>query len=390
MSDDLCSSSDSPQTGESDVLARLLEEYLPCPHLERGQVVRGTIIRVSPDAIIVDVGVKCEGVINRQDLERLSPEVVTQLKPGSRVMVYVVNPEGPGGEVVLSLARAQMQQDWEHACVLLEKGEPVELEVTSCNRGGLIVQLGRLRGFIPASQLSPSRAVPRISDPACAHVLGEMVGKRLRVCVIEANQERNRLILSERAVEAQREDEARAKFLASLHEGDIHSGRVSNLTDFGAFVDLGGVDGLVHLSEISWERLEHPREALQVGQEVKVMVLGVDMERQRVALSMKRLEPDPWETVGERYQVGQLIEGRITRLTKWGAFACIVGDEAIEGLIHVSELDEGHVAHPREVVQPGQEVTLRVVRVEPERHRLGLSLRAANQEVAQADWRAEQ
>jgi len=366
-------------------LAQLLDEYLPGVRLKRGQVVRGTVLRVSAEVIIIDVGAKCEGTVGGREMERLDPEVLAQLKPGDQVMVYVLNPEGPCGEIVLSLARAQLETDWERARALLEKREVIELEVVSSNRGGLIVQLGRLRGFIPASQLSPSRCVPRISDPSCSEVLAQLVETRLQVRVIEADQERNRLILSERAAEAHQEEERRSQFLASLREGEVRRGRVSNLTNFGAFVNLGGVDGLVHLSEISWKRVDHPNEVLEVGQEVEVTVLSVDQERQRVALSMKRLEPDPWTTVGERYQAGQLVEGRITRLTRWGAFACIVGDEAIEGLIHVSELAEGRVAHPKDVVEPGQVVTLRVVRVEPERHRLALSLRQA----AGIDWRAE-
>ncbi|HEC34208.1 MAG TPA: S1 RNA-binding domain-containing protein [Chloroflexi bacterium] len=378
-----------PET-EGDSLAQLLDKYLPGSRLQRGQIVRGRVIRVLPDAIIVDVGAKCEGTVSGQELERLDPEIAAGLKPGDPVRVYVVRPDGPGGEIVLSLARAEMETDWERASSLLERGEVIELEVASANRGGLIVQMGRLRGFVPASQLSRSRRIPRMSDPACAEVLAEMVGTRLRARVIEADQDRNRLILSERAAEAQQEREKRAQVLASLREGEIRRGQVSNLTGFGAFVDLGGVDGLIHLSEICWRRVEHPSEVLRVGQEVEVTVLSVDRERQRIALSMKRLEPDPWATIGERYQVGQLVEGRITRLTKWGAFACLVGDEAIEGLIHVSELDERRVAHPKEVVQPGQVLTLRIVRVEPERHRLALSLRQVRKgEAADVDWRSE-
>ncbi len=389
MNDDPYQVSAPHHATEADSLAQLLEEYLPDTRLERGQIVQGTVIRISPEAIIIDVGAKCEGTVSGRELERLDEETLARLKPGSRVMVYVVNPEGPCGEIVLSLARAQSAADWELAHSLLEKKEIVELEVVSANRGGLIVHLGRLRGFVPASQLSRSRSIPRMSDPACARVLTQMVGDRLQLRIIEADPERNRLILSERAAETRDKESQQAERLDSLREGEVVRGRVSNLVDFGAFIDLDGVDGLVHLSEISWRRVDHPSEVLQVGQEVEVVVLSLDRERRRVALSMKRLEPDPWTTVGERYQVGQLVEGRITRLAKWGAFACIVGDEAIEGLIHVSELNDGHVAHPKEVVQPGQVVTLRVVRVEPERHRLALSLKQAGGEEAVEDWHAE-
>ncbi len=375
---------DSPQSpathqaASDGELSSLLEEYLPRVRLAQGQVVRGTIVRVSPQAIVVDVGAKCEGVISGRELEQVDQE----MNPGDEVMVYVVNPEDHCGEIVLSLARAKAAADWQQARSLMEKNETVELEVIAANRGGLIVRFRGLRGFVPASQLARCRRVPRISEPSCQDILQRLVGETIRVQVIEADVERNRLILSERAAEARSEMDRKAELLATLRAGDVRRGYVSNLTDFGAFVDLGGMDGLVHLSEMSWKRIAHPSDVLRVGQEVEVMVLNVDQERQRVALSIKRLEPDPWEMVGERYQIGQLVECCITRLTKWGAFACVIGDEAIEGLVHVSELTELPVGHPSDVVQPGQVLTLRVVRVEPESHRLALSLRQVGREEA--------
>lgn len=367
----------SAQAAEEDSLARLLQDYLPAPRLQRGQVVRGTVVRVNPDSIVVDVGAKCEGIVGSRELERLDRSLVEGLKPGDRVMAYIINADEPRGEISLSLVRARMEMDWEGACELMSKGEVIELEPIAANRGGLIVQLGRLRGFVPASQLSSSRCVPRISDPGCVQFLEQLVGQKIRVRVIEADREKNRLIFSERAAEMRARSADRSQMLASVHEGEVRTGRVSNLTSFGAFVDIGGVDGLVHLSELSWERVDHPSAVLRVGQEVRVLVLSVDRERQRIALSLKRLCPDPWTTVAERYAEGQLVECCITRLTKWGAFAAIVDDEAIEGLIHVSELCDQSSADPGEVVQPGQVVTLRVVRVDPERHRLALSLRRA-------------
>jgi small subunit ribosomal protein S1 len=222
--------------------------------------------------------------------------------------------------------------------------------------------------------------VPRISDPNCGEVLSDLVGSTLKLKVIEVDKERNRLILSERAVTAEKREEEAEKLLESLEKGQVREGRVSNLTHFGAFVDLGGLDGLLHLSEISWYPVNHPGDVLEVGQELEVMVINVDRERKQFALSMKRLQSDPWVTVGERYKVGQLVEGRISRLTKWGAFVRLIGDEAIEGLIHISELDEGRIAHPRDVVRPGDVVTLCIVRVEPERHRLALSMKRVSEE----------
>ncbi|MBN1953430.1 MAG: S1 RNA-binding domain-containing protein [Anaerolineae bacterium] len=379
-----------PDTARDDGLAQLLEDYLPRVNLARGQVIRGKIIRTTPTLVAVDVGAKCEGVISGRELERLDPDLVGRLQPGDEVMVCVIDADGPCGEIVLSMTRAQLEMDWHQAQTLLEKEKAIEIVPISANRGGLIVQLDQLRGFIPASQLSPDRRVPRISDPTCRQVLEEMVGQKLWVQVIEADRERNRLILSEKAAEAGKKQAERQNLLSTMKEGEICSGRVSNLTNFGAFIDVGGIDGLAHLSEISWERVNHPNEVLSVGQVVEVMILNIDLDRQRVALSLKRMEQDPWATVEERYKVGQMVECCITRLTKWGAFACIVEEQAIEGLIHVSEIAERPVDHPDQIVQPGQVCTLRIVGMEPHRHRLALSLRQAQDSSEPAPPQAEE
>jgi small subunit ribosomal protein S1 len=377
----------SPQRGPS--MADLLEQYLPDGQLRRGEIVRGTVIRVTPHEIVVDVGAKCEGTVAGREMERLDSRFLESLKAGDELPVYILSSDGPGGEVALSVLRAQQEKGWSRAEALLESERPVELEIAASNRGGLLVRIGSVRGFVPASQLDPRRCVPRISDPDCREVLASLVGKKMTLQVIEVDRDRNRLILSERAaLSKMRAKEARELF-DTLEEGDVLDGRVSNLTHFGAFVDLGGVDGLLHLSEISWQPVEHPSDVFSVGQKVKVMILNVDRERKQVALSTKRLEDDPWTTVGERYHVGQLVKGRITRLAKWGAFARIVGDEAIEGLIHISELDEDRVGHPRDVVQSGDVVTLRVVRIEPERHRMALSLKRAQEEEPVEEDREE-
>lgn len=383
-----------PQTAQAPEgehpMSRLLEQYLPDRRLKAGQIVRGTVVRVDPGIIVVDVGAKCEGTITGRELDRVAPEALASLKPGDEVAVYILDPEGECGEITLSLARAQQEESWFQAETLLKSQETIELEVVGSNRGGLIVRLGNARGFVPASQLDLGRNIPRISDMNCSEALAGLVGCRMRLQVIEADRERSRLILSERAAISRAQIERANALLDSLKEGERRKGRVSNLTNFGAFIDLGGLDGLLHLSEISWKALNHPGEMLAVGQEVEVMVLGVDRERRQIALSLKRLQDDPWVDIGERYQVGQLVTARVTRLTKWGAFARLVNDEAIEGLIHVSELDEQHVTHPRDVVRPGQELTLRIVRIEPERHRLALSLkRVAVGEEADSDWKAD-
>jgi len=371
----------SSDRGGEEQLARLIDQYLPKGKLERGRIVRGVIVRVSPTCIVVDIGTKCEGIIEGRELERLDPSVLASLKPGDEISVCIVNADGPCGEIALSLARAQLAQDWKQVKAMQECGETLSVRVASANRGGLIAEVGQLRGFIPASQLSPSRNVPRISDPRCMEVLQEMVGQCLEVQIIEVDPDRNRLILSERIAERGAGSE-REQLFSSLKEGEIRRGRVSNLTEFGAFVDMGGIDGLVHLSEMSWKRLEHPSEMLRVGQEVEVLVLSVERERRRVALSIKRLSGDPWAAIAGRYQEGQVVDCCITRLSRWGAFACIVGDEAIEGLIPASELNDRHADHLAGDLKPGQVLRLTITRIEPERHRLALSLPRAELQPA--------
>jgi len=375
---------------DKEGMAELLEGYLARSRLEREQIVPGLVVRVNPTEVIVDVNAKCEGIVPERDLERLSPAEREAIRVGDEVLVYVVNPEDANGNIILSLFRARLLHDWAEAKRLLESQEIIEREAVGCNKGGLIVRVGRLRGFVPGSHLATERAATCPGTGSSAEERwAALVGEKIKLKVIEVDQRRNRLILSERAALRDWRRSQRERLLNELTEGAVYQGRVINLVNFGAFVDLGGVDGLIHLSELSWKRVSHPREAVEVGQEVKVYVLGVDRERQRVALSLKRLQPDPWETVEERYQVGQLLQGEITRITKWGAFASVVGDEAIEGLIHISELDDEPVVHPRDIIQPGQVVTLRVIGVNATRHRLALSLKqAVKKELADQDWRA--
>ncbi len=374
---------------EANSMTQMLEQYLSCHQIKHGQVVSGIVIRGGPNEILVDIGAKCEGVVSGRELERMSPADREAIHTGDEVLVYIVNQEDDNGNVILSLSRAQLARDWREAQRIFEDQEIIEGQITSCNKGGVIVHLGKVRGFVPGSQLDISRAASQSSaGPDDEDRWAALIGETLRLKIIEVDQERNRLILSERGATRDQRKGQRKKLLDELTEGDVRQGRVINLADFGAFIDLGGIDGLVHLSELSWKRVSHPREVVDVGQDIKVYVLGVDRERQRVALSIKRLQSDPWLSIEERYQEGQLIEGTITRLAKWGAFASIVGDEAIEGLIHISELDANPVVHPRDVVQPGRVVTLRVIGVDAPRHRLALSLKQAAQgELVDQDWK---
>jgi small subunit ribosomal protein S1 len=357
--------------------------------LKRGDIVEGVVVRVSPDEVLVDVGSKSEGIISNRELERLVPEFLAQLNAGDKVLVYVVTPENRNGNVVLSFRRAQLEKDWRRAEQMFETGEIFEGTVAGYNKGGLIVRLGKVRGFVPASQLTMRRQRSQDEVLSGEEQRAQMVGQQLQLKVIELDRERNRLILSERAAMREWRRKQKAQLLSELREGDIRQGEVISLCDFGAFVDLGGADGLIHLSELSWRRVAHPSEVLKVGDEVEVFVLNVDRERKRIGLSLKRLQADPWTQAANRYEVGQLVEGTITKLVKFGAFARLADDD-IEGLIHVSELSDQHVTHPREVVEEGDVLTLRIIRVDTQRRRIGLSLKqVTSEEYAEADWQAE-
>ena len=365
--------------------------------IKRGDVLTGTIVRMSPQEILVDVGSKSEGIISGRELEHLPADVLSELKVGDEVMTFVVNPEDRNGNIVLSLSRAQAEKDWREAEDLFKSQDVFEGQVAGFNKGGLIVKVGKVRGFVPASQLVSAHGGGKVEEAAESEEeeagrpeerWQPLVGKKLQLKVIEMDRSRNRLILSERAAMRDWRKIQKEKLLSELHEGMQLRGKVISLADFGAFVDLGGADGLVHLSEISWKRVTHPREVLKVGQEVEVEVLNVDHDRKRIGLSLKRLEPDPWSLVENRYKIGQLVEGTITKLAKFGAFARIKDDDQIEGLIHISELSDGRINHPKEVVREGQVLTLRIIRIDAERRRLGLSLKRVDQaEYAEADWR---
>lgn len=371
-------------TEDFHLMAEMVDQYLSLPTFQRGDIVEGVIVSLSPTEILVDIGGKTEGIVTSRDLEHLDPQFLRSLRLGDEVMAYVVRPEDRDGHVILSLAKAQQEQDWVVANRLRRSGETIEVPVLEANRGGLVVGVGRLRGFIPASQLSPDRRAHRRPGTPKEVPWQDALGTRVRAKVLEVDRARNRLILSERAVEREQRRQEREGLLSELRAGDRRRGCVRNICDFGVFVDLGGVDGLVHISELSWRRVEHPSEVVREGDEVEVYVLGVDRERQRVALSLRRLEPEPWSLVEQIYAVGQVVEATITRLTDFGAFALL--DSGLEGLIHISELAPYHVVHPREVVREGDVVKVRILRIEPERRRLGLSLKQAAEEYVEVDW----
>jgi small subunit ribosomal protein S1 len=357
---------------------------------KRGQILSGTIARVTDADILVDVGAKSEGVISSREVESLPDERLEQLKVGEEVKVYVLRSGGRDGTIRLSITRAEEEKDWQEAEDLSESSGLFEGKISGYNKGGLIVRLGRLRGFVPASQVSLSRR-RRAQGDTPEQRWGEMLDEPIITKVIEVDRRRNRLILSERAASREARDALKEKLISELEVGEIRQGRVISLADFGAFVDIGGADGLVHISELSWKRVSHPKEVVKVGDEVKVKVLNVDPERNRISLSLREVEDSPWDMIAQTYGEGQLVEGTVTKLTKFGAFASLVGSEEydIEGLIHISELADHRIEHPREVVSENEKLTLRIVNVEPERRRIGLSLRRVDSpEYAEQDWQS--
>ena len=294
------------------------------------------------------------------------------MEVGQDIPVYVITPEDHNGNLILSYIRALEAESWEKAEEVMKEKEAFTDKVVGYNRGGLLVSFDKLRGFVPTSQLSYSRRM-ELSGENAEKRFGEMIGEEITLQIIEVDQERRRLIFSEKAASHETRDTIRDKIIEGLEVGDIKTGRVTSLADFGAFVNINGADGLVHLSEISWDRIRHPGDELKVGQEVQVQVISIDEEKRHIGLSIRRLKEDPWQDQIKSLKVGQLVEAKITRLTKFGAFAML--DSGIEGLIHISELSEEHIGHPKEILHENDKVTLRIIKIEPESHRIGLSLR---------------
>ncbi len=386
--DDLDTLQPAPAAGEVNPMEALLADSMVFRQLHSGDIVDGTIVSVSPQEILVDIGYKADALVDNRELERLDKDYLANLSAGEPVVAYVLQPEDRDGNVVISLLRAQQEQDWRQADELLKSQDVFEGVVTGYNRGGVIVRVGRVRGFVPASQLSDHWHAQQDDGGDPEQRWTRLTGQNMQLKVVELDRRRNRLILSERAAVREWRKTRKEQLLSELHPGDVLRGMVTSIAPFGAFVDLGGADGLIHLSELAWHRVEHPSEVVQVGQEVQVFVLNVEEERKRIGLSLRRLTPEPWTTVSDQYTVGQVVDAVITKLTNFGAFAKI--NDSIEGLIHISELADHRVTHPKEVVEEGEAVQVRVIRIDPQRRRIGLSMRQNSEDgYVEFDWRAE-
>ena len=393
-------------------MEELLDSIEPMKPLVRGDVVEGVVMRADPEGILINVGHKAEGIIPPGEMRSLSRDDANMPNVGDEIVAYVIRGESAEGAAILSLDKAIGEQGWMTLQKALESGENLKGTIVDFNRGGCIVDVVNIQAFVPMSQLmSVSRNDLRrirearegdqetqATDEQAAGEQGEEtqaaegqepqdapeppekrhIGKEIEVKVLELNRSRNRAIMSERqAVQGQREAR-KARLISELNIGERRHGTVSGISSFGAFVDLGGADGLVHISELSWTPVRSPEDVVKVGQEVDVQVLSIDSVNNRIALSIKRLQPEPWETIHERLNVGDIVDATITKLADFGAFARVEG--SVEGLIHISELAPRMIQHPREVVREGDEVRLKVLRIEPDRRRLGLSLVQAEQE----------
>ncbi len=370
--------------GNNNMASLLENEGLSLDFPQQGETRTGVIASLTPSQILVSIGTKSEGIISGRELEAIPAEELADLQVNQEIPVYILNPEDHNGNVVLSYMRAREEVSWQKAEDMLKSKESYHSTIIGYNKGGLIVPLDGLRGFVPASQISLSRRAGMSGDTP-EQRWSKMVNEEIDVVVIEVDRERRRLILSERAASTETRESLKERVIDELTEGEVRNGRVTSLADFGAFVNINGADGLVHLSEISWDRIQHPSEVLKVGQEVKVKVISIDRDKKRIGLSIRQLLEDPWNQRVAKYQVGQLIEAAITRLTKFGAFARL--EEDLEGLIHISEISEKRIEHPKEVLHEGDTVTLRIIKIDPDNHRIGLSLRRVeSQAYADLDW----
>jgi len=382
--------SEDPEGGtldrdEPQSMAALLEqETTPYTELRRGDIVEGAVVGTDRDGILVDIGAKSEGVIPANEMHSLQPEGASKLQMGEKVLVFVVQPESPDGQIILSLDRARGEQGWRVLQEYMDQNQAFEGYVTGSNKGGLLVNVEGVNAFIPLSQIAVGR--PERGDPETTEkALAEWIGRTLTLKVIELNRRRNRAIVSERAAMQEKRAAEKERLLQELNEGDIRNGSITSIRDFGIFVDVGGADGLVHLSELSWERTpKSPNDLFNVGDEVEVYVLKVDQESKKIALSLRRAQPEKWEEMVAGFREGQIVPGQVTKLAPFGAFVRL--DGPIEGLIHISELVDRRINHPKEIVDEDGVVPVKIVRIEHDRHRLGLSLRQARDKAEEDGW----
>jgi small subunit ribosomal protein S1 len=410
---------DFPEMADMDEIqdmGELLDSMQPLKPLSRGDIVEGIVMRSDGDGILINIGHKSEGIVPPGEMRSTTREGVEPPKLGDEIVVVVMKGETGENGAILSIDLALGEKGWKVLEKAAESGEVLTGTILGFNRGGTVVEVEGVQGFVPMSQLisisrdtfrqfqqppAPeatettevtaeaaedgasegegetggevaSQAEEKPPEPPEEPSENQHIGRDLKLKVLEVNRGRNRAILSERQAVQEQREERKSKLIEELREGEVRRGSVTGISSFGAFVDLGGADGLIHISELSWSPVQSPDEIVKIGQEVDVFVLRVDAVNMKIALSLKRLQPEPWETINEQFQVGDMIDATITKLTDFGAFARV--KNSVEGLIHISELTSRMIQHPREVVQEGDDVRLKILRIEPERRRLALSL----------------
>ena len=370
-----------------DMMASLIDQYMEENQYRRGDIVEGMVVNADTKSILVDIGGKSDAKVHPNEVDRMDRQRLEKMQRGKPVKVYIIDDGGATGQALVSLARAAQEDDWDEARELLENGEKISLPVVDANKGGVIVKLGRLRGFVPGSQLCPQWR-PRYTPNNPDRRWEDLIEETLDLCVIEVTSDRNRLILSER--KAFEGKDMKRQILESLEVGTVETGVVSNIVSFGAFVNVKGVDGLLHISELSWRRVTNAADVVQVGQEIEVYILDIDLESDRLGLSLKRLQPDPWETVADEFHAGQVVEVEIVNLTSFGAFAALVDKPEIEGLIHISELSDDKVERPGEIVRVGERHYIQIISLRPQQRRVAFRLKQVEPPAPEAPAEAEE
>ncbi len=374
-------------------MQQLLEE-MDFKVLRRGEVVEGSVMRVDSDGIFLDIGHKEEGFVPMGEMKTISKEEMVKLSEGDSLIAFVMRPDSKDGPM-LSVDRARGEEGWRDIQKLMDQDQPVEGVIVGFNRGGCILEVANVQGFVPMSQLitisrdlfkqeSFESGEANFSEGSIGK---DLIGKTLTVKVLEVNRSRNRAIFSERSALQEQRDEQKAQLIEKLVEGEVRKGIVTGISNFGAFVDLGGADGLIHISEMSWSMVGSPEDLVKVGQELDVFVLRIDRETMKIALSLRRLQPEPWETIFDRYQVGDVVDATVTKIANFGAFARL--EDSIEGLIHITELSEAVITNPNEVVSEGQEIKVKILKIEMERKRLGLSLKQTSETLPSEGYISE-
>jgi small subunit ribosomal protein S1 len=390
--------------GRMQDMGELLESLDSMKTLHRGDVIEGVVMRADSDGIMVNIGHKSEGIVPPAEMKTLLTEKLNEISLGDEIVTMVVKPETADHGAILSVDRAVGEKGWktlEDMCESEESDSTLEGKVIGINRGGAVVEVNGINGFVPMSQLvsipreifrqdqgreeagkqkehteDSVEQVPSEDKVPSSH--SDFTDMLLELKVLEIDRARNRAIFSERQAVQGKLDERKAQLIQEMVEGETRQGVVTGISSFGAFVDLGGADGLIHISEFSWVPVNSPEEVVKIGDKMDVYVLRVDLETRKIALSLKRLKPEPWQTISEKFQTGDIVNARITNITNFGAFARV--EEFVEGLIHVSELSTEVPTHPRDVVSEGDNVKLKIIRIEPERRRIALSLKQAQED----------